>query len=128
MANAPSQPPAANAPTARQHSVRSRASRGSLECAVRFAVDVFFGFRYRSTGANALWCETERVWLGSQTFIHWALWDAEIGIPWTVATAADAPENPDELREAVRVELTAYWAKLLASLPREERPFWLPLP
>jgi len=128
MANVHSHSPATNAPTARQRSVRSRSNRASLECAVRFAVDVFFRFKYRSTRANALWCETERVWLGSQTFIHWALWDADIGIPWTVATATDAPQNPDELREAVRAELTAYWALQMASLPPTEQPCWLPLP
>jgi len=128
MASSHSFSPGANTPTARQRYVRSRSSRASLECAVRFAVDVFFGFRYRSTGASALWCETERVWLGNETFVDWALCDADIGIPWAVATALDAPENPDELREAVRAELIAYWTLQMASLPSNEHPRWLPLP
>jgi hypothetical protein len=99
-----------------------------LKSTVRHAVDTFFHFRYRSTRSKALWCQTERVWLGYQTFIHWALWDADIDIPRAAARAADAPGSADELRKAVRVELTAYWAVLLSSLPREGQPFWLPLP
>jgi hypothetical protein len=128
MADSHSFSPAASVPTARQRYVRSRSRRASLECAVRFAVDVFFAFKYRSSRACALWCETERVWLGSTTYLDWALCDADIGIPWTVATALDAPENADELREAVRAELIAYWALQMASLPSNEHPCWLPLP
>jgi hypothetical protein len=54
--------------------------------------------------------------------------DAEIDIPWTVATAADAPETTDELRAAVHAELIVYWKDKMASLPNKERPRWLPLP
>jgi hypothetical protein len=115
-------------PTVRQRSGRYRSSRLSLEDAVRDAVDVFFRFQYRDPRDKALWCETERVWLGRETFLHWALRDADFDIPWVVATAPDAPEDADALRKAVRAKLTAYWADRTASLPRREQPHWLPLP
>jgi hypothetical protein len=54
--------------------------------------------------------------------------DANIDIPWMVALATDAPETADELREAVRAELIAYWAEQLAALPRKSTPTWRPLP
>jgi hypothetical protein len=108
--------------------VRRRACGQSLRVAVRLAAFVFFRFTHRKQCAEALWSATERVWLGSETFFHWAMSDAEIDIPWTVATAADAPETAAELREAVRAELTVYWKDKMASLPNKERPRWLPLP
>ena len=114
--------------TSRQRSIRCRSSRLALGQAVRKAVNAFFRFRYRATQARALWCGTRRVWLGSDTFLHWALWDAQIDIPWVVATSPDAPEGEDALREAVCAELTAYWADKMASLPRRASPHWLPLP
>ncbi len=114
--------------TSRQRSLRCRSSRVSLESAVGRAVDLFFGFKYRDPRAMALWCETQRVWLGSETFLHWALRDADIDIPWVVATALDAPEDTGDLRDAVRVELFAYWANRMASLPRTGLPHWMPLP
>jgi len=95
---------------------------------VRSAVNVFFHFDRRATHGTALWSETERVWMGSQTFLYWAIRDAEIDIPWAVATASDAPEDVDLLREAVRVELLSYWKNQIASLPRRVFPRWLPLP
>ena len=120
--------PLVHAPTARQRSIR-RHSRGlPLKRAVRFSVDALFEFNWRATQAKALWSETERVWLGSDTFLHWAIWDADIDIPWVVATAAGAPEDAECLREAVREELVAYWADRLAALPPKGRPHWLPLP
>ena len=66
--------------------------------------------------------------MGSQTFLNWAMCDAGIDIPWTVAEAADAPQTADELREAVRAELIAYWGDQLASLPPKATPLWPPLP
>ena len=114
--------------TSRQRSVRCRSSSVSLENAVCHAVDLFFGFKYRDPRSAALWCDTQRVWLGSETFLYWALWDADIDIPWVVATALDAPEDAGELREAVRAELSAYWEDRTASLPRTGQPRWLPLP
>jgi hypothetical protein len=99
-----------------------------LESAVRSAVDVFFDFKYRADRGKALWSETERVWLGCQTFLHWAFCDADIDIPWVVATADDAPKRADQLREAVRAELTDYWEHQMTSLPRTEHPGLLPLP
>lgn len=118
----------AHGPTSRQRSSRCRFSHLSLESAVRSAVDVFFRFQYRDPGAKALWCGTQRVWLGRETFLHWALRDADIDIPWIVAAASDAPQGEDDLRVAVRAELTAYWAERTASLPRAAQPRWLPLP
>ena len=117
-----------NGRTSRQRSIRCRSIRLTLGQAVRKAVDAFFRFRYRATNANALWCGTRSVWLGNQTFLHWALWDAQIDIPWVVARSSDAPEGEDALRAAVCVELAAYWADRMASLPRRDRPRWLPLP
>ncbi len=117
-----------HAPSTRQRSVRRHSCGLPLKRAVRFAVQVFFDFDCRAKAGSALWSETERVWMGSETFLYWALWDAEIDIPWVVATAAGVPEDAKQLREAVRAELVAYWADRLASLPRSGRPVWLPLP
>ena len=114
--------------SARQRTVRRLASGRSLRAAVRMATFTFFRFTHRKKAGEALWSDTERVWLGNETFLYWAIFDTEIDIPSVVATAADAPETPDELRKAVRSELTAYWADKVASLPRRERPRWLPLP
>lgn len=115
-------------PGPRQRVLRRRSRRLSLKQAVRHAVDMLFRFEYRAPRAEALWCESKRVWLGSETFLYWALWDSEIDIPWAVAMALDAPQGADDLREAVRAELTAYWADRTASLPRKAKPHWLPLP
>jgi len=114
--------------TQRQLSVRHRASRLPLRGAVRMAADAFFRFTHRAKRAQALWCHREGVWLGSKTFLNWAMCDDGIDIPWLVAEAADAPETADELRKAVRAELIAYWAEQLASLPSKSTPRWPPLP
>ena len=114
--------------SARQWSVRRRASGRSLRHAVRLAAFVFFRFTHRRKQGNALWSAAEHVWLGSETFLYWAMFDTGIDIPCVVATAEDAPETPDELCERVRAELALYWADQMASLPRRERPAWLPLP
>jgi len=121
-------PPPPNGPTRRQLSVRHRASRLYLHAAVRLAADAFFRFTHRAKRAEALWSHTERVWLGSRTFLHWAMCDARIDIPWLVAEVVDAPETVDELQKAVRAELIAYWAEQLAALPHKSTPQWLPLP
>jgi hypothetical protein len=99
-----------------------------LKQAVRSAVRAYFHFTHRAARSRALWCEKEHVWLGSQTFLHWALCDAEIDVPWSVAGACDAPPGDEHLRAAVRDELTAYWARQSVRLPRMEKPGWLPLP
>jgi hypothetical protein len=112
----------------RQMSVRLRANGRSLHDAVRLAVLEFFRFTYRRKVGEALWCETERVWMGNETFLHWAIFEADIDIPSLVATATDAPETPEGLLAAVRAELAAYWTDKLASLPRRETPRWMPLP
>ncbi|MGA2259220.1 MAG: hypothetical protein ABSG53_31490 [Thermoguttaceae bacterium] len=114
--------------TCRQRSIRRRARQYSLKKAVRFAVDVCFRFSGRAVQVKALWSETERVWLGSKTFLDWAMWIENIDIPWVVATAAGAPTDVEELRDAVLAELNSYWADRLAALPSKERPNWLPLP
>jgi len=114
--------------SARQRSAQHRASRLPFKGAVRSATDSMFGFTHRSTRGKALWSETERVWLGSSTFLHWAMRDAEIDIPRMVAKTDDAPDSTDELLEAVYAELKAYWADHLASLPSKSTPAWLPLP
>jgi hypothetical protein len=92
------------------------------------AAHAFFRFTHRAKRAEALWSRREGVWLGSQTFLHWATCDANIDIPWMVAEATDAPATADELHEAVRAELIAYWAEQLAALPRKSTPPWSPLP
>jgi hypothetical protein len=114
--------------TCRQRSIRHRARRYSLQKAVRYAVDISFRFSARAVQVKALWSETERVWLGSKTFIDWAMWIDNIDIPWAVATADGAPNDVEELRDAVLAELNAYWADRLETLPPKERPHWLPLP
>jgi hypothetical protein len=115
-------------PSGRQRSIRRRTRHLSLRTAVRLAADAFFRFTYRSPKSAALWSSAERVWLGRQTFLHWALWDASIDIPWVVAETADVPPVPDDFRAAVDAELAAYWERQLASLPRKGKPCWLPLP
>lgn len=114
--------------SARQRRVRDRASRMCLAGAVRYAVQVFFRFEHRNANSKALWCESERVWLGRETFLSWALADGSIDVPWLVARALDAPPDPDRLYSAVREELVAYWTASLDELPRTSRPRWLPLP
>ena len=114
--------------TGRQRSIRRHSCKVALKGAVRFAVDVCFRFRSRAVQGKALWSETERVWLGRETFLHWAIWLEDIDIPWAVATAAGAPSDVEQLRDAVRAELTSYWGERLAALPREPCPQWLPLP
>jgi hypothetical protein len=114
--------------TSRQRALRRHSRKVSLQSAVRFAVDVCFRFRCRAIQGKALWSDVERVWLGSDTFLYWALWLEDIDIPWTVATAAGAPEDAEELRDVVHAELACYWGERLAALPRDKCPPWLPLP
>jgi hypothetical protein len=92
------------------------------------AAQAFFRFTHRAEDSEALWSHGEHVWLGSQTFLHWAMCDAGIDVPWMVGEATDAPEAADQLHEAVRAELTAYWVEQLAALPRKSTPPWRPLP
>ena len=120
--------PPPSRPTLRQRSVRHRASRLSLRRGVRLATDAFFDFTHRAEHAKALWSQCDRVWLGSQTFLNWAMCDASIDIPWLVAEVGDAPKTVDELHKAVRAELVAYWAEQLDSLPPKSTPHWPPLP
>lgn len=118
----------ANGRTSRQRSMRCRSSQLALPEAVRKAVHVFFRFRYRARQSKSLWCGAGRVWLGRQTFLHWALFDAQIDIPWVVATSREAPKDANALRKAVRAELSDCWVNKMASLPCTENPNWHPLP
>jgi hypothetical protein len=121
-------PATSNGPSPRQRFVRHHASRLSLRDAVRLAVETFFRFSHRSDRATALWSDIDQVWLGSQTYLQWAMCDASIDVPWLVADAAGAPDTPGELFDAIHAELIAYWAEQLDSLPRKSVPNWLALP
>ncbi len=114
--------------TGRQRSLRSRLAGLSLEEAVRSAVTELFGFSHRSSNAKALWSESERVWLGQETYLHWALRDDQIDIPWVVAPTADAPDDAEGLERAVRQHLVSEWDRQTSDLPHASDPHWLPLP
>jgi hypothetical protein len=120
--------PTASGRSLRQRSLRRRVSPLSLADGVRLAVGALFRFRYCGVRTGALWSEAEHVWLGRETFLHWAIWDSDIDIPWVVAATADAPGDEDELLAAVRVELISYWTTSLERLPEKKSPTWLPLP
>ena len=120
--------PPVSGPTTQQLVVRQRARRLQLRGAVRLAARAFFRFTHSARDGKALWSHHERVWLGSQTFLHWAMRDDDIDIPRLVADAAGAPEETDELDGEVRRELLAYWAEQVAELPPKSTPRWLPLP
>ena len=120
--------PSPHASTNRQRSIRRHCCKLALKNAVRFAADVCFRFRCRAIQGKALWSDAERVWLGRDTFLHWAISLEDIDIPWAVATAAGAPMDVEQLRGAVHAELVSYWVERLAALPRQKCPNWLPLP
>ena len=92
------------------------------------AADALFGFTHRAPRGKALWSDALRVWLGSATFLHWAINEADVDIPRMVVKTAGAPQSPEGLHEAVYAELTLYWADRLVSLPSKSSPGWLPLP
>ena len=112
----------------RQQAVRRQVSGRSLRRAIRLAAFAFFRFTHASSSGEALWSESQRVWLGNKTFMHWSLLDPEIDIPRTVATAAGVPATPELLCRVVRRELNRYWTDKLASLPRRDAAGWVPLP
>ena len=114
--------------SSRQRRVQRRARRLCFKAAIRLAADELFGFTHRATGAKALWSDNVYVWLGKATFVYWAMGEVQIDIPRIVADTDGAPDNVDDLHKAVLVELTAYWADRLASLPPKSNPGWLPLP
>jgi len=99
-----------------------------FRAAVRVAVDTAFDFTHRTSAGKALWSDTVSVWLGRATFIHWAMGEVHNDIPRIVAETDGAPDDPDDLNEAVYLELAAYWANRLATLPPKSTPAWLPLP
>ena len=99
-----------------------------LKQAVRFAADVCFRFSGRAVQVKALWSETERVWLGSKTFLDWAMCDREHRYPLGRGHGSRVPADVEQLRDEVLAELNSYWTDSLAALPSKERPNWLPLP
>jgi hypothetical protein len=115
-------------PTLNQKFLRERVSRLTLRVGVRLAVQAFFHFTHRARHGEALWCASERVWMGRRTYLHWALHDSGIDIPWLVAQAVDAPAAERDREKAVREELLALWTEQMRSLPRKSTPHWLPLP
>ena len=121
-------PLSTDSPTVRQQHLRRQLRLLPLGDAVQRAAEAFFRFRFRGARSEALWCDSEHVWMGRETFLHWALWDAAINIPWVVASVSAAPHDSEELRKAVRVELLDYWTALVADLPQKKSPGWLPLP
>lgn len=114
--------------SARQRHVRHHARHLRFKAAVRLAADASFGFTHCAPGGKSLWSNTVSVWLGRATFMHWAMGNVHGDIPRLVADADGAPDNAEELREAVHVELKSYWADRLASLPPKSTPGWLSLP
>ncbi len=111
-----------------QRRLRRQAQHVPFEAAVRLVADALFHFTHRETQAKALWSDSICAWLGSVTFVHWALGQADMDIPRIVAGADGAPDTVEALHEEVRLELLAYWADRLASLPPKSTPHWLPLP
>ena len=119
---------AVSGPSAGQRRLRRRVRSMPMAGAVHAAAEAFFRFRYRGVQTGALWSESEHVWMGRETFLHWALCDGDIDIPWVVAETADAPSDEGELRDAVRDELISYWSACVKHLPKKKSPGWLPLP
>jgi hypothetical protein len=111
-----------------QQRLRKRLGGQSLPRAVRQAVRWQFRFTHRTRDGQALWSHREHVWLGRATFLHWAMHDARIDIPWLVREASCAPGTDDELQNAIRCELLVVWDERMASLPFKSSPAWLPLP
>jgi hypothetical protein len=108
--------------------LRNRLGGHPLRRAVRMAVHSQFGFTHRAGDRGALWSGREQVWLGRTTFLHWALNDDAIDIPWLVGEAIGAGETDGERREAIHKELLAVWRERLQRLPSKSTPAWLPLP
>jgi hypothetical protein len=111
-----------------QQRLRRRLDGQSLRRAVRQAVHSRFGFTHRAREGESLWSGRAHVWLGRATFLHWAMHDAMIDIPWLVGLAAGARGTDDERQEAIRRELLVVWSERLASLPSRGTPAWLSLP
>jgi hypothetical protein len=120
--------PALGRLSARQRRVQCCARRLCFKDAVRLTADAFFRFTHRAIHENALWSETVCVWLGSATFIQWAMGEVHVDIPRIVAGADGAPDKTDALRDAVHEELRDYWEDCLASLPPKDIAGWRPLP
>ena len=121
-------PPSPSSLSARQRLIQHRASRLPFKAAVRLAADALFGFTHCAAHGKALWSDAVYVWLGSATFLHWAMDEADVDIPRMVVKTAGAPQSPDRLQKAVHQELLVYWADRLISLPSKSTPGWLPLP
>jgi hypothetical protein len=111
-----------------QERLRRRLVGQPLRCAVREAVRSRFGFTHRAREGESLWSGREHVWLGRATFLHWAMHDALIDIPWLVGLAHGVRGTDDERKAAIHLELLAVWRERLASLPSKTTPAWLSLP
>src|SRR5438045_2792449 len=90
--------------TGRQRSLRRHSHSLTLRRAIRHAASVCFRFTSRAVQGKALWSRTERVWMGKETFFHWAICLPDINIPWMVAAAKGAPADDELLLAAVRKE------------------------
>jgi hypothetical protein len=121
-------PDAANGLNSRQRAIRRHVDGQPLPGAIRLAAFAFFRFTHSSSSGEALWSDSQHVWLGKKTFMHWAMFDPEINIPHSVSTAADVPAAPEALGKIVRTELNRYWTYKLRSLPHREDKGWIPLP
>jgi len=119
---------ASSALSARQRRAQDHARRVGFRAAVHVAADALFRFTHCRTQGRALWSDSTCAWLGSATFVHWAMEAGHIDIPRIVAETDGAPDTAEELHAAVRIELMVYWADRLASLPSKSTPGWLPLP
>jgi hypothetical protein len=111
-----------------QQRLRRRLGGQPLRRAVREAVRSRFGFTHRARQGESLWSGREHVWLGRATFLHWAMHDAMIDIPWLVGLARGDGATEHERQDEVCRELHLLWRQRLASLPSKSTPAWLPLP
>jgi len=114
--------------SSRQRRLQRHTRHMSFKEAVRLVADTLFHFTHCATQETSLWSDSVRVWMGSVTFIHLALEEVDMDIPRIVAGTDGAPDAEKDLREEVRLELLAFWADCLASLPSKNTPLWKSLP
>ncbi len=111
----------------KQVALRNRLDGMEFDTAVPLAVKAMFRFSHRAKDAKALWANSQSVWLGRSTFLHWSL-NREFDLPWVLSKTRNAPRNKEELRDRVKSELTDYFADRLSQLPKKSTGSWLPLP
>ena len=120
--------PASGCLSSHQRRLQRQIRYMSFEAAVRLVADTLFHFTHCAAQGKSLWSDSVCAWMGSVTFVHWALEQVDMDIPRIVAGTHGAPDTVKGLHEEVRLELLAYWADCLASLPPKSTPSWLPLP